>query len=233
MVHQNPNAEYTMETRSGYTMDSTVPCDVPVPDPKSPDENPMARLTGKGVYPWQFARSLLNPLRAIILSRNQLIRRLGLVPGLTVLELGPGPGYFSIAVARGIAPGTLLLMDIQPQMLAIASARLEAASCTNFETCTGDASRLPYPDASVDTTFMVTVLGEVTEREACLAEIYRVLRPGGLLSVSEMRGDPDYLREPEVHAMAGRAGFVRENIFKGLLHYTLNARKPGKPVAGN
>lgn len=184
------------------------------------------RFFGKGVYPHQFAKSLLNPLRAIVLSRKTLIRRLGLTRGMTVLELGPGPGYFSIDVASAIAPGRLLLLDIQPEMLAMAARRLEAAGVTNFETHAGDARSLPFTDDSVDVAYMVTVLGEVTQAAACLGEIARVLKPQGLLSVSEARGDPDRLPEREVRAMAEAAGFAYERTFRGLLQYTINLRKP-------
>ena len=198
-----------------------------MPQAKSPNDDTMARLTGKGVYPHQYARSLLNPLRGLILSNRKLIRRIGLISGTTVLELGPGPGYFSVPVARAIAPGMLLLLDIQPEMLAFACKRLQAAGCDNFEASAGDASALPFDDASVDTVFMVTVLGEVVRPEACIAEVARVLRPNGLLSISEMRGDPDYIRLADLLTLTAAAGFRQERTFRGLLHYTLNTRKPG------
>lgn len=181
-------------------------------------------VRGKGVYPHESARMLLNPLRALILSPRKLIERLRLAPGMTVLELGCGPGYFSPAVARAIPDGRLLLFDIQPEMLMMAAERLRKAGIVNFETWCGNARKLPFDNASVDVAFMVTVLGEVEENEACLSELRRVLKPNGRLSVTEMRGDPDYLDEARVRHMAGKVGFAHEHTFKGLLHYTLNAK---------
>lgn len=192
----------------------------------STNDSPLARATGKGVYPHQFARSLLNPLRGLILSHGRLVKRLALEAGMTVLEPGPGPGYFSIAVARAIVPGTLHMLDIQPEMLAIAARRLQKAGVTNFVTHAGDAKSLPIPDASIDVIFLVTVLGEIVERDAFLEEAFRVLQPGGLLSVSEMRGDPDRLPERDVATMTAAAGFRPERTFHGFLHYTFNTRKP-------
>ncbi len=187
----------------------------------------LARLTGKGVFPARYARSLLNPLRALILSPARLVRRLGLERGMTVLEVGPGPGYFSIAAARAVPAGKLLLFDVQQEMLDLARQRLRAAGCANFETHQGDAARLPFADQSVDVAFLVTVLGEVEERDSCLAELHRVLCSDGRLSITEQRGDPDYLSSSVVGEMTSRAGFRHERTFRGFLHYTLNATKHG------
>ncbi len=183
-------------------------------------------VTGKGVFPHQAARTLLNPLRGLVLSSSRLIKRLQLRDDMTVLEVGPGPGYFSPDVAAAIPAGKLLLFDIQREMLEMAAARLRKAGHANFEAFCGDAKTLPFEDSSVDVTFMVTVLGEVEEKASCLSEIHRVLRPGGLLSVTEMRGDPDYLRLDEVEQLTARAGFEHERTVRGFLHYTFAARRP-------
>jgi ubiquinone/menaquinone biosynthesis C-methylase UbiE len=184
-------------------------------------------VSGKGVFPHEAAWTLLNPLRALVLSPSKLLARLQLAETMTVLEIGPGPGYFSPAVAGAVSQGKLLLFDIQQEMLDKAAGRLRKAHRNNFETHCGDAGKLPFADASVDVAFMVTVLGEVQAREACLAEIHRVLRPCGLLSISEMRGDPDRLDAELVERITTAAGFEHERTFEGFLHYTLNTRKPG------
>lgn len=185
-----------------------------------------ARLIGKGVYPHQYARLLLNPFRRLIVSPQRLVNRLNLENGMTVLEPGPGPGYFSVAVATAIPAGQLILFDIQQEMLDMAASRLRASGNINFEVCQGNAKRLPFANNSVDVTFLFTVLGEVEEPQACLAETFRVLRPGGLLSISEQKGDPDYLDEELVASLTARSGFEHERTFRGFLHYTFNTRKP-------
>ena len=79
------------------------------------------------------ARHLLNPLRSLILSPEKLVQRLQLRPDFRVLELGPGPGYFSPAVARSIPKGKLVLVDIQQEMLDMARERLESKGLENVE----------------------------------------------------------------------------------------------------
>lgn len=180
-------------------------------------------LGGKGIYPHESARMLLNPLRNLILSPRRLIERLALETDMTVLEVGCGPGFFSRAVASAIPDGRLLMFDIQPEMLTMAAGRMHKAHLANFETWCGNAKKLPFDDRSVDVAFMVTVLGEVEDGAACLAELHRVLKPDGRLSVTEMKGDPDYLDEELVRRMTGDAGFAHEHTFKGMLHFTLNA----------
>ena len=75
-------------------------------------------FTGKGIFPHQFAFTLLIPLRNIFLSPKQLIERLELKKNFAVLEIGPGPGYFSVKVAQYLTKGSLVLADIQEEMLA-------------------------------------------------------------------------------------------------------------------
>ena len=84
----------------------------------------LCRLSGRGMYPHQFAFVLLLPFRALILSPRKLVSRLHLTDRSRVLELGPGPGYFSVSVARSIPCGHLYPVDFQSEMLDKARRRL-------------------------------------------------------------------------------------------------------------
>ena len=70
------------------------------------------RFAGRGVYPHELAFLLLLPFRRIWLSPAKLIRHLRLSPSDRVLELGPGPGFFSAGVARAVPDGRLVLVDV-------------------------------------------------------------------------------------------------------------------------
>ncbi|MFU8814406.1 MAG: class I SAM-dependent methyltransferase [Pseudomonadales bacterium] len=187
------------------------------------------RVIGPGVYPHQHAAALLNPLRRLILSPAALARRLTLRPDMRVLELGCGPGYFSVEFARRIPRGTLVLVDVQPEMIEKAVGRLRAAGQTNFETHQADARRLPLDDASIDVAVLVAVIGEVGDAEAqaaCLADLRRVLKPGARLSLTEQPGDPDRVPRGQLHHRAVAAGFEPERTYNRLFSYTLNFRRP-------
>jgi ubiquinone/menaquinone biosynthesis C-methylase UbiE len=172
------------------------------------------------------AHHLLNPLRGLILSPKGLLKRLDLEPDSTVLELGPGPGYFSPAVARAVPEGKLVLVDVQQEMLDMAKQRLDGEGIGNVEYRRADAISLPAESESFDVVFLVAVLGEVPDRGASLREIHRVLRPDGLLSITEFKiSDPDYIPLPELLESVESEGFrccARHGI---LFHYTISCRK--------
>jgi ubiquinone/menaquinone biosynthesis C-methylase UbiE len=171
------------------------------------------RFSGRGTYPHELAFVLNIPLRRFIFSPAQLIERLHLTPAARVLEIGPGPGYFSPHVARALPRGTLILFDLQVEMLAKARARLARAGATNVGFVQGDATRLPFQRACFDVVFLVAVLGEVSRPDACVAGVHHVLRPGGLLAVTELPGDPDAVPREAVVAIAHAHGFeVAESV---------------------
>jgi CAAX protease family protein len=153
------------------------------------------RFSGRGTYPHQLAFLLLFPMRRILLSPGKLVRHLHLTPASRVLELGPGPGFFSVDVARSVPAGRLELVDIQREMLQKARRRLGRAGVRNVGYTQANAVMLPFEPGVFDVAFLVAVLGEVPDPKACLLSIARVLRAGGRLSVTELAGDPDALDE--------------------------------------
>ena len=173
--------------------------------------------------PYSKAGHLLNPLRGLILSPKKLVSRLGLRPCLKVLELGPGPGYFSPDVAKAVPEGKLILVDVQQEMLDMAKERLDKRGLGNVEYRKGDATSIPVESKIIDVAFLVSVLGEVPDREACLREIHRVLKKNGLLSITEFKlGDPDFIPENDVVRLARSAGFQVLAQYGGFFHYTTN-----------
>ena len=77
-----------------------------------------------------------------------------------------------------------------------------------------------------DRVLLAFVLGEVRDREAAVRELYATLRPGGILSVTEGFGDPDYRRPISVRREVEPAGFELVERFGGFPVYTLNFRRP-------
>src|SRR3954468_4621905 len=96
------------------------------------------------------------------ITRGRLVEALGPRPGETVLEVGPGTGYYTLLVAEALAPGgTLHILDLQPQMLDHTIRRAREAGIDNIAARHGDASHLPYDDATFDAAYLVAVLGEI------------------------------------------------------------------------
>ncbi len=158
--------------------------------------------------------------------RNTVLDWIGLQPGTTVLEIGPGPGTFTVPAAQRIRPGgRLVAIDIQPGMIRKLARRLQEAHATNVLACVADACDLPLPANSVDHVFLIAALPEIPDRGRALAEIHRVLRPTGVLSISEDFLDPDYPFRSETIRLVKGAGYTLYQGFGGVWLYTLNFRK--------
>jgi len=185
------------------------------------------RYSGRGPMPYTMRWILHTPLRRLVHPVRPMLDKFGVRLGATVLELGPGNGYFSIEAARLLgAGGRLVCLDIQPPMLHDLRDRLAAAGVTNAHPLLADAQRLPLADASVDVAFLVTVLGEIPDRPQGLAELRRVLKPGGILSITEHLTDADYQLEDTVRDLCRACGFTPGEHQRRFLGYTMNFAAP-------
>ena len=180
---------------------------------------------GRGApCPASLAWLVNNPLRRRY--TRPVLDRVGIRPGERVLELGPGPGAFTVEAARRVGTeGRLIAVDIQPEMIAQVEKRVQEAGLTNVETHIADAYRLPLEDASVDRVFLVAVLPEIPDQARALTELLRVIKPGGVLSITEDFFDPDYPFAFETIRRVGAAGFSLERRFGNFWLYTINFRK--------
>jgi len=153
--------------------------------------------------------------------------RLRLKPGQTILEIGPGPGRLLVPAAWRILPeGRAIGVDIQHKMIERLKARAQQGGVANLTALVGDTAALKLPDESVDLVFLCTVLGEIPDRAAALGECYRVLKPGGALSITEILGDPHYQTRGKAQRLAEGAGFELKLIEGGWRSYTASFRKP-------
>ena len=137
-----------------------------------------------------------------------------------MLEVGPGTGYYTLDVAEWIAPeGRLAIFDLQQEMLDHTLRRARERGIANVEASQGDARDLPYPDASFDAAYLVTVLGEIPDQDAALRELRRVLEPDGRLVVGELLGDPHYVVFGRLRERAAAAGLRFDRRVGGPLGY--------------
>jgi demethylmenaquinone methyltransferase/2-methoxy-6-polyprenyl-1,4-benzoquinol methylase len=122
--------------------------------------------------------------------KRVLVRRLAFAPGARGLDLCTGTGDLAArSLQRLGAQGRLIAADFSPNMLAIAQRRLarqtggrgRVARAVPLLLC-ADAMRLPLRSASLDFVTIGYGLRNVSDLGACLAELYRVLRPGGVLA---------------------------------------------------
>jgi len=122
-----------------------------------------------------------------------------------VLELGCGPGFFSPYIAEAAPNGQLVLVDIQAEMLALVRERMRARNRAGY--AQADGSALPLKGASFDVVFIATVLGEIPDPAACIAEARRALRPDGTLAIAETRRDSDFIASGPLQRLVEPQGF--------------------------
>src|SRR5262245_44807219 len=133
--------------------------------------------------------------------------------GERVLEVGPGIGIYSLPIAAALAPsGVLDVVDVQAEMLADLLRRTRRARLRNVVATHADARRLPYPDATFDAAYLISVLGEIPGPSVALRELRRVLKPGGRLIVGEFLIDPDFTSVKRLQELAASAGFALRKV---------------------
>ena len=177
-----------------------------------------------------FAAPLLdNPIRRVFQPPRKLIDQMDIREGMKVLEVGPGPGTFTIEAAKRVGDqGVVFVIDIQPRIISRLDRRLRREGISNAITKVASADNLPLADNTFDRVFMVAVLGEIPNKDKALSEARRVLKDSGLVAIGEVLIDPDYPRQKSVIRWCRDAGLQLVRTHEGFMQYVLTFKKKGR-----
>ena len=157
--------------------------------------------------------------------------------GERVLDLGSGGGIDVLLSARRVGPaGYAYGVDMTDDMLTLARANAVKAGATNVEFLKGDIEAVPLPDAAVDVVISNCVINLSTDKPSVLAEMFRVLVPGGRIGISDVVAE-DHMTAADRAASGSYVGCIagaltRSEYLDGLaaaarLRAWRAAREPG------
>jgi arsenite methyltransferase len=140
-----------------------------------------------------------------------------LQPGETVLDLGSGGGIDCFLAARRVGPeGHVIGLDMTPDMIKLARRNAKGIGATNVEFRYGEMEEMPLPEESVDVIISNCVINLSPDKDAVFHEAYRVLRPGGRMSVSDLVTNgalPQAVRSQMDSWAACIAGALAESVY--------------------
>jgi ubiquinone/menaquinone biosynthesis C-methylase UbiE len=145
-----------------------------------------------------------NPILPLVRNPYKLLKAAGLKEGHQALEVGCGPGFFTIPAARIVGDdGHVYALDIHPRAIARVKKKIDKEGLENATPLCVNASNTELPAGSIDLAFVFGLRYIAGGLENLIAELHRVVRPGGILSFEKTKGSEAALMEE-----LERAGFT-------------------------
>ena len=123
-------------------------------------------------------------LYSIFRDPYEALNAAGLKPGQQVLEIGCGPGFFTVPAAKIVGTeGSITTLDINSYAVRIVERKVEKEGMKNVAFLLADAAQTGLPNQSFDLVFLFGFTHPIGDLKGILREIYRLLKPAGILSI--------------------------------------------------
>ncbi len=164
-------------------------------------------------FDFQFM-SLGYKFRDFFLPRMNILKEVGIKPGFHVLDYGCGPGSYIIPLAELVGEsGKVYALDIHPLAIQKVQDIASKKQLANVETILSDC-QTGLPDNTLDVVLLYDIFHHLSDPDVVLKELYRVLKPDGILSFSD-----HHMKENEIVAEVTNSGLFRLSR-KGQRTYT-------------
>lgn len=158
---------------------------------------------------------------------NEIIRLLDIQFGMKILDAGCGPGRLVLPLAQIVGDqGEITALDIQDEMLNRAREKALVSNLNNIRFLNAGLGENKLESSYYDRALLITVLGEIPNQAAALQEIYNALKPGGILSITEIIFDPHFQSRSKVIQLMLSTGFREKSFFGKNFAYTMHFVKP-------
>lgn len=145
-----------------------------------------------------------NPILTLVRNPYKLLHGAGLKKGQKVVEVGCGPGFFTIPAANIVGDeGHIYAVDVHPRAVDRVKKKIKKAALKNVTPLCVNASNTGLPSGGIDLAFLFGLRSIAGGFESMIFELHRVLKPGGILSFEKTRGsEEEFIKEVE------QAGFI-------------------------
>jgi ubiquinone/menaquinone biosynthesis C-methylase UbiE len=138
-----------------------------------------AEVMGKKRSKWIYASFAKKIVKNLEPSEKNLTN-------LTILDLSTGPGFLSIELNKLLSEARIIGVDLSSEMLKLARSNAEKAEMLNYETMLGRVEEIPLESNSIDLVVSQNSLREWKDQKRGFFEIFRVLKPGGMLILTDL-----------------------------------------------
>lgn len=140
--------------------------------------------------------------RRNLLPAGDIVRKFGITEGEIVADIGCGIGYFAIPAAKVVGKsGKVFALDISEIMLSEVHKRAEAEGMENITTINNKNEQIPLETGSTHVAFLAFILHELTDKEAMLKEVYRILTQEGRVAIIEWKKKETPMGPPVNHRL--------------------------------
>jgi len=165
---------------------------------------------------WMITLMHDNPLLPLFRNPYKLLEAAGLRPGQKVLEVGCGPGFFTIPAAKIVGKeGLIYAVDIHPLAIERVRKKIKRGGIKNVKTIVANASDTGLADTSIDLAFIFGLRYVAGGLESVISEMQRILKSGAILSLEKTRGSEEKMIQD-----VERKGFIYSRRRGGIFLFT-------------